>query len=188
MSTLPQMRSHDEMQAMSWNHRLRMRMKHAFLHNNDNDDESRIKNQLSGRGRRKQYRLEGRTRKPGALQEKSRLRKILTCAVCSSRGRSELPIGANPNQTLAYYLHWMFRVNFFVLFVVMCIEFFALVILFAGFITIAGIINPDCVRVGGEKFGSAGAPFADAFSLSWTTFRSVPLHHPTMNLCHFIRT
>jgi hypothetical protein len=152
---------------MSWNQRLRMRLKHAF--SRDNDNESQVENQLRRRGRRKQYRLEA-TRKP-ELAEKSLLRKILTCAVCSSRRLTGLAVGANPNQSLAYYLHWMFRVNFLFLFVVMCLAFFALVILFAGFITIAGIIDPDCVRVGGDTFGSAGTPFADAFSLSWTTFR-----------------
>lgn len=151
---------------MSWNHRLRMRMKHAFSH--DNHNESQVQSSVSGRGRRKQYRLEA-TRKN--VQQDSMLWKMLTCAVCSSRRLSRVKVGANTNQSLAYYLHWMNRVNFLFLFVVMCIAFFALVILFAGFITIAGNMEPDCIRIGGEKFGAAGAPFADAFSLSWTTFR-----------------
>jgi hypothetical protein len=86
---------------------------------------------------------------------------------------SSLEIGVNPNQKLAQYLHWMFRVNFFFLFVVMCVTFFALVILFSGFITLAGRIDSECVRVGGQVFGAAGTPFADAFALSWTTFATV---------------
>lgn len=71
------------------------------------------------------------------------------------------------------YLHWMFRVNFFFLFVVMCVAFFALVIVFAGFITIAGTLDEQCVRVGSEDFAYWGAPFADAFALSWTTISTV---------------
>ena len=155
---------------MSWNQRLRMRMKHVF--SRDKEDNSSDNHQASGgRGRRrkKQYRLEA-TRKPG--QEKSLWRKLMTCAAYSShRGQVGLASGTSPHQSLAFYLHWMFRVNFMFLFVVMCVAFFAFVILFSGFITLAGNIDAQCVRVGGKPFGSAGAPFADAFNLSWTTFR-----------------
>lgn len=82
---------------------------------------------------------------------------------------------------------------------VMCCMFFALVILFSGFITIAGVVDPACVRIGGKEFGEAGTQFADAvrdhdqsivpllvdsvtafsplstlqFALSWTTFSTV---------------
>jgi hypothetical protein len=54
-----------------------------------------------------------------------------------------------------------------------CVAFFALVILFSGFITIAGRLDEDCVRVGSDTFAEAGAPFADAFALSWTTISTV---------------
>ena len=70
-------------------------------------------------------------------------------------------------------LHWMFRVNFFFLFLVSCIVFFALTIFFAAFIIAAGRMDSQCVRVGGEEFESTGAAFADAFALSWTTFSTV---------------
>jgi hypothetical protein len=49
----------------------------------------------------------------------------------------------------------MFRVNFVVLFALCCLVFFALTILFAGFITIAGRIDPQCVRIGGKWFLSS---------------------------------
>jgi hypothetical protein len=55
----------------------------------------------------------------------------------------------------------MFRVNFVFLFVLMCQLFFTLVIFFAGFITLAGTMDPECIRVGNASFGSSGAPFAD---------------------------
>lgn len=157
---------------MSWNQRLKKRVRHAFAHDNEIDDAAEENASGSGHGHKTQYRLEA-TRKQ--VQQKSLLRKILTCNfLCASRRSSGgLGLGKNPNQSLAYYLHWMFRVNFLFLFVVMCVAFFALVILFAGFITIAGNLDAECVRIGGEEFGSSGAAFADAFSLSWTTFSTV---------------
>jgi hypothetical protein len=82
-------------------------------------------------------------------------------------------LGVSSNQALAMYLHWMFRVNFFFLFTLSCILFFGLVIVFSGFIVLAGSLESDCVRIGGESFGVAGTPFADAFALSWTTFSTV---------------
>ena len=82
-------------------------------------------------------------------------------------------MGLSPNQSLAMSLHWMFRVNFFFLFAMSCIVFFALTIFFAGFIIAAGRLDPECVRIGGDKFESAGTTFADAFALSWTTFSTV---------------
>jgi hypothetical protein len=55
----------------------------------------------------------------------------------------------------------------------MWLSFVGFVIVFAGFITIAGRMDKDCVQVSGNDFGSAGAPFSDAFALSWTTFTTV---------------
>jgi len=165
---------------MPWNQRVRTRLKNAFLphqhasHEEDVESGSDGGEESSGGERCKiQYRLEA-TRKVESKQ--SLLKRILTCNGCLSAARRRnvgLSVGANPNQALAYYLHWMFRVNFLFLFVVMCVAFFALVILFSGFITLAGNMDEDCVRIGGEPFGSAGAKFADAFSLSWTTFSTV---------------
>jgi hypothetical protein len=92
--------------------------------------------------------------------------------------------------SLAMYLHWMFRVNFFFLFTLSCVVFFALTIFFAGLIIWAGRMDPQCVRVGGEEFESSGAAFADAFALSWTTFSTVVstvpvnrVHEAAMKTC-----
>jgi len=79
----------------------------------------------------------------------------------------------NPNEHLARSLHWMFRSSFFVLFAVMCLLFFGWIILFAGFIIAAGQYDDECVRVGGEPFMKDTSKFADAFTLSWTTFSTV---------------
>jgi len=166
---------------MSWDQRIRKRMKHAFKRRepqeldeiSEEEGGAEGEGELSdgGRGRKTQYRLEAMRRE---TTKKSCLKKLLTCSLCSSRqSHVGLAVGASPNQSLAYYLHWMFRVNFLFLFVVMCVSFFALVILFSGFITLAGTMDPECVRIGGEEFGSTGAHFADAFSLSWTTFSTV---------------
>jgi len=92
---------------------------------------------------------------------------------CCQRRTHSQGVGITPNQALAQYLHWMFRVNFIFLFALCCIVFFALTILFAGFITLAGRIDPQCVRVGGAEFGYNFSAFADAFALSWTTFSTV---------------
>lgn len=88
-------------------------------------------------------------------------------------GRQRRTIGISPNQQLAMYLHWMFRVNFLFLFCVMCIMFFVWVMVFAALIIIAGTMDPHCVRIGGAPFGEVGSEFADAFALSWTTFSTV---------------
>jgi hypothetical protein len=61
----------------------------------------------------------------------------------------------------------MFRVNFVFLFAIMCITFFAFVIFFAGLITVAGTIDPQCVRIGAgvnNTFDANGTPFGDAVS------------------------
>jgi hypothetical protein len=122
-----------------------------------------------------QYRLEAMSRRPKPTWS----RRLWTCSfgLCggdrsSTVGRG-MSMGNSPNQKLALWLHWMFRVNFVFLFAVMCIMFFTLVIIFAGFITLAGVIDPECVRVGGNPFNEEDTAFADAFALSWTTFSTV---------------
>ncbi|KAG7353710.1 inward rectifier potassium channel [Nitzschia inconspicua] len=82
-------------------------------------------------------------------------------------------VGINHNRRLASILHWMFRVNFVFLFAVMCTIFLVWVMIFAGFILLAGRIDQQCVRVGGDPFSDAASQFADAFALSWTTFSTV---------------
>lgn len=112
----------------------------------------------------KQYRLEATQ-----TTQQSVWRRLFCC----ERRTNSQGIGITPNQALARYLHWMFRVNFVFLFALCCLVFFALTILFAGFITLAGSIDTDCVRIGGQPFGFGYAAFADAFALSWTTFSTV---------------
>ena len=116
-----------------------------------------------------QYRLEA-TRKG---QRHGFFSRLLSCFRGTSGSAGAVGIGINPNQRLAVYLHWMFRVNFMFLFVVMCTMFFALVMVFAGVIVGVGRLDPDCIQVGGAPFANASAPFADAFALSWTTFSTV---------------
>ena len=117
-------------------------------------------------GQKVQYRLESTEKQ----QNQGFMSRMIHCfGLCgrSNRG-SSLKVGINPNQRLAMYLHWMFRVNFIFLFAVMCTMFFALVILFAGIITAVGNIDKQCVRIGSEEFDAADTAFADAFALSWT--------------------
>jgi hypothetical protein len=156
---------------MSWNHRLRKRVKNVFLFRaapttmagTSPDEEAIVVNKQNV-----QYRLEATRRQ----KRQSFLRRLWTCNYGS--GNTGLSAGVNPNQKLALYLHWMFRVNFLFLFFIMCITFFALVIFFSGLITIAGRMDETCVQLGnGAAFGSSGAPFADAFALSWQTFATV---------------
>jgi hypothetical protein len=165
-----QIRNEDEVAAMSWNQRLRKRVKNVFrfraapttMTGTSPDEEAIVQNKQDV-----QYRLEATHRQ----KRQSCLRRLWTCNFGS--GQTGLSAGVNPNQKLALYLHWMFRVNFLFLFIVMCLTFFALVVLFSGFITIAGRMDAECIRVGDNSFGNSSAPFADAFSLSWQTFSTV---------------
>lgn len=75
--------------------------------------------------------------------------------------------------SMAKYLHWMFRVNFFFLFTLSCVVFFAFTLFFAGLIFLAGYLDPQCVRVGNGYFQLSASAFGDAFTLSWTTFSTV---------------
>jgi len=180
---------------MSWDQRIRARAKNFLgvrtkpdtaatgqdsvgadgkLHGGDEEDPNNKNNDVDANnntGHPVQYRLESTQGTP----KTSILRWLLMCCGCFGTARSGggLSVGVNPNRKLAMYLHWMFRVNFVFLFGLMCIMFFGLVILFSGFITIAGTVDPQCVRIGGEVFNAAGTAFADAFALSWTTFSTV---------------
>ena len=117
-----------------------------------------------------QYRLEAthKVQRSGLLSTLSGY-----CFGVASEATMTASVGISPNQRLAQYLHWCFRVNFIFLFAVMCTMFFALVILFAGIIVSAGRMDSECSRIGGEPFGHASSDFADAFALSWTTFSTV---------------
>lgn len=112
----------------------------------------------------KQYRLEATQ-----TTQQHGLRRFFCC----DRQPSVQGVGITHNQRLAQYLHWMFRVNFAFLFALSCLVFFALTLIFAGFIMAAGRIDAKCVQIGGAPIGMNSAAFVDAFALSWTTFSTV---------------
>jgi uncharacterized membrane protein len=116
----------------------------------------------------RQYRLEAARRKP----RRGLFGFLCYCCAFPNKGMSG--IGISQNQSLAMYLHWSFRVNFFFLFIVSCVIFFALIILFAALLILVESADYSCVRIsiGESEFESNGA-FADAFALSWTTFSTV---------------
>jgi hypothetical protein len=175
---LIQIRADDERKARSWTQRLMADIRHVFrrviLCQKPQDPTERRHHQ----GKKDdddsdtpapQYRLEATNKG----QRKGMMGRFVSalCGVPIMKGN--VGVSVNPNQRLAIYLHWMFRVNFLFLFAVMCAIFFIWVMLFAGFIVGAGKINSDCVRVGDGSLANATSQFADAFSLSWTTFSTV---------------
>lgn len=180
---------------MAWSQRLKMRVKNILLHQAPGSENGGDEESVGGGRARKQYRV-GAARRIKA--ERTLLWRIGTLngciRTCTHRTKSCAASGVNPNQSLAMYLHWMFRVNFLFVFVVMCVSFFALVILFSGFIALAGRLDRECIRVGNVSFDSpGGSNFADAFMLSWTTISTVGsvcrsfvsyfYHATTFNLC-----
>jgi hypothetical protein len=54
-----------------------------------------------------------------------------------------------------------------------CAGFFFFTLLFALLIYGIGMHRPSCIHVNGVDFGTTGANFLDAYSLSWTTFSTV---------------
>jgi hypothetical protein len=167
-----QIRHENEIGAMAWDSRVKARFMNLFSRGDATAGETKPGDEeASTAGKAVQYRLAATRR----TTKKTMWGRITSCCglIGSSRANAGLAVGINPNQKLALYLHWMFRVNFVFLFGVMCIMFFALVILFSAFITIAGQFDPQCVRIGGQEFDSQNTAFADAFTLSWTTFSTV---------------
>lgn len=82
-----------------------------------------------------------------------------------------------PNERLASVLHWMFRASFLLLFSVMCLYFFALITIFAGFIIAASRLNSDCVRAGKKKKPVARNAMSKCVSLLFfQTYHRVGLH------------
>lgn len=157
---------------MSWDERFKKRIKNFFVRKETQVGEAApATDEEDHNCKAVQYRLEATRRTTRATL----WGRLTSCCglIGSARSNAGMAVGINANQKLALYLHWMFRVNFLFLFAVMCIMFFALVILFAGFIAMAGQIDPECVRIGGEVFDNEGTAFADAFALSWTTFSTV---------------
>lgn len=165
-------RSNDEIQAMSWDQRMGIKMKACGRKLCCQEFEYRHASRSTAEGHdniSRQYRLES--------SAKSKRTSILAaCSSCfcgTAAGSGSNGIGMNHNQRLASSLHWMFRVNFIFLFAVMCTIFFLWVMIFAGFIVGAGRLDDECIRVGGAPFADASSDFADAFALSWTTFSTV---------------
>ncbi|CAB9499969.1 expressed unknown protein [Seminavis robusta] len=162
-----------EVGAMGWGERFRAKSRYIcrkLLCQNPNNADSLEQDveDMNKDATRKQYRLEA-TR----ANAKSSWLHFLTCGLLGRERRGGMTIGINPNQQLAMYLHWMFRVNFLFLFCVMCVMFFVLVMVFAALIIMAGVMDDECVRIGGAPFGEVNSEFADAFALSWTTFSTV---------------
>jgi hypothetical protein len=154
-----QIRRNDEVGAMAWSQRVQTRAKNLFTrpdHNVNGDAAEDVESK--GRPIR-QYRLDGSRGR--ATGRPSFIRRIVTLNGCIPTPGMNNGSSEGNNQSLAAFLHWMFRVNFVFLFAVMCALFFALVIVFSGFITLAGTMDPECIRVGNATFGSSGAPFAD---------------------------
>jgi len=79
-----------------------------------------------------------------------------------------------PNQLVLSYINWTFRLNLTVIMISFMFGYFIMCILFALFIKIACDINPECVMIGGDVYGTeTSTSFSDAFHLSWTTFTTV---------------
>ena len=152
---------------MAWGQRVKAKMMKTFGMKEDEGAAGDVEWQPGSK--QVQYRLEATVRHRVPLWK-----KILTCGgFWGNMIHPKASAGINPNQRLAMYLHWMFRVNFGFLFAIMCAMFFTLVIFFAALITIAGKMDNQCVRIGGAIFDNEDTAFADAFALSWTTFSTV---------------
>jgi hypothetical protein len=154
-----QIRRNDEVDAMAWSQRVRTRVKN-LLTRPDHEDNGDAAEDVESKGRRiRQYRLDGSRGR--ATGRPSFIRRIITLNGCiPTPGMNNVSSEGN-NQSLAAFLHWMFRVNFVMLFILMSILFFVLVLGFSSLITLAGTMDPECIRVGNASFGSSGAPFAD---------------------------
>lgn len=80
--------------------------------------------------------------------------------------------GIDLNLIVVNFFLWIFRQTFVAVIITAMVGFLFLTMLFALFIWIAGVYNPECV--GGVDFATNGNNyFTDAFILSWTTFATV---------------
>mmetsp|Transcript_7881 Transcript_7881/g.17750 ORF Transcript_7881/g.17750 Transcript_7881/m.17750 type:complete len:592 (+) Transcript_7881:47-1822(+) len=77
-----------------------------------------------------------------------------------------------PSKPLSGYINWTFYASFTAVFISFLVIFIVLSLFFAGFIALAGAIQPDCIVVSGNDYGG-DHKFGDAFALSWTTFTTV---------------
>jgi hypothetical protein len=104
---------------MSWSQRLKTRVKNIFLRPAPEEIKNGEDEEDSGGGRPNlQFRLDA-NRRP--TFRPSLFRRIVTLNGCipTPGVNTGVAAGVNPNQKLAMYLHWTFRVNFVFLFVVM---------------------------------------------------------------------
>lgn len=82
--------------------------------------------------------------------------------------------GFVPSNAVIAYLNWTSKAAFLSVFISFLVVFVALVMVFGFFLKLGGQRYPGCIIVADDQFGSvSNSDFADAFSLSWTTFTTV---------------
>lgn len=93
----------------------------------------------------------------------------------SQRDRSSVLLdNTKTASVVSEYLRWTFRKTFLKVFVAVFLQFFFLCTLFAVFIYIVDLEQPQCIS-GGTRLdnGNGTIAFGDAFHLSWTTLSTV---------------
>jgi hypothetical protein len=174
-----------EARAMAWNDRLAIRAKRMFSMNNvskeridhdnnfskdsakwilSNEEDERIN--LKAQNKKTQFRFE-----PTETNKTTSLLRSIFLWQRDSSSSDNFSTQFGLGSTFSYYLHCMFREDFFVVIIGMCAAFFALVFGFSVFIAIAGAADNECLIVGGTQYNAFGSGFAEAFGLSWVTFR-----------------
>jgi hypothetical protein len=132
--------------------------------NNTNNDE---------KPKLKQYKLGTTSREP-PLSWWQRMNPLLGLFRSKYHQASTgVTVGLNPNQEIANYLHWIFRIKIFYLIVFMFAGYLFFSILFAIILLGAGYMDENCIRIGPEDFNWTGTAFADAFALAWQSFTTV---------------
>jgi len=82
-----------------------------------------------------------------------------------------------PGRFLFRYIIWTFTGTWSEVILTFLVIYFAVMLIFALFLLIAGNAHPACIVAAGEPFGTNAdahsTRFSDAFALSWTTFTTV---------------
>jgi hypothetical protein len=82
-----------------------------------------------------------------------------------------------PGRILFRYINWTFTGTWSEVILTFLMIYFAVMLIFAFFLWIAGNAQPACIVAAGEPFGANSdvdaTRFSDAFALSWTTFTTV---------------
>ena len=79
-----------------------------------------------------------------------------------------------PSNFLYLYIDWTFTASFTAVFLTFLVYYFVITILFGLLLMVAGTAQPECIRSGGDQYGSNPfTKFNDAYELSWTTFTTV---------------